>query len=340
MDNLFNSVKLFTALYREHALAHGVVRTHGRGLPDAVIQREEKNVKRVESIRGTTMALRQVDNPACPDILAMSVYDTKPVHILSTAAESVVWTTKTRTVWDGRAKTEMKFLRLNVIDDYNHKMNGTDIADQLRGVYRPDHWMRNRKWWWSYFIWGIGVASVNAFKIYGSIYDDNVKEGRVGLNRKWTHAEFLQELVYDLLLPEQMKRHIAYLRNGDSNIVRASSVMSSCLYSLSATASEIYKEFDGDLSCESGRKNNMKNWNTYYITRDRIDGGFFKNRLDGTKHHWCHALKRAACQYCAYVWSHEMDKEQKKAFNYKQRNQVKIIRCLTCNVHLCKDCDM
>ena len=120
MDNLFNSVKLFTALYREHTLAHGVVRTHGRGLPDAVIQREEKNVKRAESLRGTTKAARMQNNPACPDILAVSVYDTKPVHMLSTVAESVVWTKKTRKVWAGKAKTEMAHLRLNVIDDYNY----------------------------------------------------------------------------------------------------------------------------------------------------------------------------------------------------------------------------
>jgi hypothetical protein len=40
-------------------------------------------------------------------------------------------------------------------------MNSTDIADQLRGSYRPDRWMRQRKWWWAFFIWGIGVAGVN-----------------------------------------------------------------------------------------------------------------------------------------------------------------------------------
>ena len=33
MDNLFNSRKLFTALYSAKCLAHGVVRTTGRGLP-------------------------------------------------------------------------------------------------------------------------------------------------------------------------------------------------------------------------------------------------------------------------------------------------------------------
>jgi hypothetical protein len=42
-------------------------------------------------------------------------------------------------------------------------MNSTDIADQLWGVYRPDHWMRHRKRWWAYFIWAIVVADVNVY---------------------------------------------------------------------------------------------------------------------------------------------------------------------------------
>ena len=44
MDNLFNSRKLFTALYKAKALVHGVVRTAGRGLPPSVRQLEEKNM--------------------------------------------------------------------------------------------------------------------------------------------------------------------------------------------------------------------------------------------------------------------------------------------------------
>jgi hypothetical protein len=32
--------------------------------------------------------------------------------------------------------------------------------------------MRNQKWWWAFFIWGIGVAGVNAYKIYDSMYDE------------------------------------------------------------------------------------------------------------------------------------------------------------------------
>ena len=167
MDNLFNSHKLFSALYLAQALAHGVARTNGRGIPPSIIQREEKNVKLAESLRGTTKAARLHNSDACPDLFAVSVYDTKPVHILSTAADCVEWIVKKRKVWDTAAQQRaiMKYLRLNVIEDYNHHMNSTDIADQLRGSYRPDRWMRQRKWWWAFFIWGIGVAGVNAYKI-------------------------------------------------------------------------------------------------------------------------------------------------------------------------------
>jgi hypothetical protein len=51
-------------------------------------------------------------------------------------------------------------------------MNSVDVADQLRNQYRPDHWMRNRKWWWSLFIWGLGVATTNTYKMYCSMYDE------------------------------------------------------------------------------------------------------------------------------------------------------------------------
>jgi hypothetical protein len=38
MDNLFNLQKLFSALYLAQALAHGVARTNGRGIPPSIIQ--------------------------------------------------------------------------------------------------------------------------------------------------------------------------------------------------------------------------------------------------------------------------------------------------------------
>jgi hypothetical protein len=189
MDNLFNSQKLFTALYLAKALGHGVARTNGRGIPPSVIQKEEKNANAAAALSGTTKAAVLKNSPDCPDLLAVSVYDTKPVHFLSTVSESVFWIQKKRKVWDA-VHQEVKligFLRLNIVDDYNNDMNSTDIADQLRNVYRCDHWMRNRKWWWAFLIWAIGVAGVNAYKIYDVMYEEEKKKEKGGLPPKWSH---------------------------------------------------------------------------------------------------------------------------------------------------------
>ena len=57
----------------------------------------------------------------------------------------------------------------------NNTMGGVDIADQLRGTYRPDHWLRNRKWWWAMWYWSLGVHLVNAYIMYVNL---NVLAGK------------------------------------------------------------------------------------------------------------------------------------------------------------------
>ena len=44
MDNLYNLKKLYEALYRTEALAHGVALTNGQGIPPSIIQKEERNI--------------------------------------------------------------------------------------------------------------------------------------------------------------------------------------------------------------------------------------------------------------------------------------------------------
>jgi hypothetical protein len=95
------------------------------------------------------MAAHLTNSTTCPDLLAVSLYDTKPVHLLSRTAKEVRWIVKQREVWSAEVqkKEMMKYLCLNIIEEYNSHMNSTDIADKLRGNYRPDRWMRQRKWW-------------------------------------------------------------------------------------------------------------------------------------------------------------------------------------------------
>ena len=67
---------------------------------------------------------------------------------------------------DAGIKILLKFLRPQVTDEYNCGMNNVDQADQLRGSYRFDHWMRKHRWWWSIWMWGFQVLLTNAYVIY------------------------------------------------------------------------------------------------------------------------------------------------------------------------------
>jgi hypothetical protein len=60
----------------------------GVGLPKSVIQDEVKNKKQQEKVWGTTKAAVLTGDPEAPDLVAFSVYDTKPVHFLSMACKA------------------------------------------------------------------------------------------------------------------------------------------------------------------------------------------------------------------------------------------------------------
>jgi hypothetical protein len=80
-------------------------------------------------LRGTTKTGRLANYMTCPDLLAVSAYDTKPVHLLSMAADCVEWRTSEKKVWSTREnqKISMRYLYLNVIDEYNNKLFKNNI---------------------------------------------------------------------------------------------------------------------------------------------------------------------------------------------------------------------
>ena len=117
------------------------------------MQQELQNKNEQDKVKGTVRAAVLTGDPDCPTLLAVSVYDSKPVYFLTMVAEKIFWKVMKRSVYD-KDRCRMKqieYLRLNVNDDYNTGMNGADIADQLRGSYRFDKWLRNYKWWRSLF---------------------------------------------------------------------------------------------------------------------------------------------------------------------------------------------
>ena len=125
----------------------GVTRKKSRGLPKCVVQEEMKNKTEVRSVQGTVKTVVLKGDNCCPDLVAVSFYDTKPVHFLSTICEGIKWRRLKREMFcvdTGKPET-VTYLRLNIRDDYNKDMGHVDISNQLQNQYRFDHWMQKTK---------------------------------------------------------------------------------------------------------------------------------------------------------------------------------------------------
>ena len=197
MDNLYNSATFCKKAYNhpQKVLVHGVARKGMRGVPACVLQEEMKNRKDQIKVRGTVKAAVLKGDKDCPDLVASSVYDTKPVHYLSMVSTSLEWVAKDRDVYNvnSRMMEKLTFLRMNHIDNYNNTMGNVDPADQLRGVYRLDHWVRNRKWWWSMLFWSLGTMMTNAYICYLKV---NADYG-TPKNKLLSHHDFQKQIAID-----------------------------------------------------------------------------------------------------------------------------------------------
>ena len=107
---------------------------------------------------------------------------------MTTASGKVEWVEKKRKLWSEPAGVNkmMSHMRLNIIDEYNQHMKHSDIAVQLWSAYCSHHWMRNRKWWWALFLWGLSVAQVNAFRIFCEMHEDARKRSEQGCQKSKT----------------------------------------------------------------------------------------------------------------------------------------------------------
>ena len=84
-----------------------------RGVPKYVVQKEVKNRKQQISVRGTVKAAVLEGDPDCPNLVASSVYDAKPVHYLSMVSEKIKWVEIVKDYYnvDNGEVEQIKFLR-------------------------------------------------------------------------------------------------------------------------------------------------------------------------------------------------------------------------------------
>jgi len=350
MDNLFNSRKLFTAAFLIHVLCHGVVHANHRGVPKEVVQPVILDEKKAEQQRGKTICAVLKDDPTCPDLLVCSVYDTKPVHIMSTCATTVDWTTLTRKVWSTTEKktVTIKYLHLNLIDIYNKYMNAVDLADQLRNCYRFNHWMRNRKWWWSIYLWAIGVGATNAYKLYDEVYERK-KAGNRTLPPKLDHLEFIEELIYDFFGWDTTSSASTAIDDSAStaasvsvSVVNPSVARSNTRRGSDYSSSQPNENFY-DLTAKEGRQDFFHFNRPEKMIPQRMESNYFSMRWDGKIHPSLPiptTKYNSYCQYCKYKWTNYVPDAMKQECKYMNDNRKGIERCLTCKVNFCWSCRM
>ena len=89
------------------------------GIPACVLQDEVKSPNYLLASRVTVKSAVLMGDPDCLNLVATSVYDTKPVQLLSMSCGSIKWIVKTRDVYcvDTQKFETIQFLRLNINDD-------------------------------------------------------------------------------------------------------------------------------------------------------------------------------------------------------------------------------
>ena len=306
MDNLYNSVKFCRDAYKHEkkVLVHGVARKSGRGLPDHVIQDEVQQEKDQARVRNTVKAAVLKGDNECPNLVACSVYDTKPVHFISMCCESIKWIVKTRKIYDKTVgtMTKMNFLCLNINNQYNYGMGDVDLADQLRLVYKVNVWLRNYKWWHTFFWWGVQVLIVNSFVVYKKVLK------QAGMT-PMSHYEYQKAIALGLLDEETYgsKRAGYNTPTDDASMSTMSSANSS------TTASGLNK-----------RKRIADQ------ALDPIDGNL-RCRLNSQLSHWPQTARKdkagnkPRCQLHRWACGHTYSK------------QTNVVYCAECNVNLCTD---
>jgi hypothetical protein len=247
------------------------------------------------------------------------------VNTMSTIHTAAALDVFTRKVWSRTRGEEedVEYKRLNVIHSYNHHMNQVDRHDHLRGNYRPDAWVRCRKWWWSIFLFALGAGATNAYLVYLSVCEaEGVEKKHV-----MSHREFLEQLADQLCHPE-----LRAPKPPEREMERPS------------PAREKRKEreqaesgLSGADSSGSGKASKLT-----WARVQRARAGYDANLHPFTDPIWRGTKKtdvkhRADCQWCKFKWieAGKPRPENCTAAKYQGPQNKEVVYCTRCGVHLC-----
>lgn len=97
--------------------------------------------------------------------------------------------------------------------------------------------------------------------------------------------DFIVELVYDMLIPEQTKAHVDMMKGMVSDQSYASAIRSvKSLSSFNALSGEDGNDSGWDFTCESGIRDYLEEVKPSTMNSFRMKSCFFSHRLDGLRH--------------------------------------------------------
>jgi hypothetical protein len=88
---------------------------------------------------------------------------------------------------------------------------------------------------------------------------------RVGMPKKWTHLEFMMQLVFDLIFPGQTAVHMSMIGTDNRSISSTKSLSSF------TSVDEAQLEEEIDLDCDTGRKSYLESTQPTAMTRKGMD---------------------------------------------------------------------
>ena len=196
LDNLFLNVDVAHCLLHLHVATMGTTRKNAAGLPEDLL--EIKNTDKKSLQWNSTIArvvgqclvfLWQHNNAVIAITTAHSLYQELD-RIKRYRKRPKKTSSNYKVVFPVFGDMVRKWLSIPVpIDDYNHGMNGVDLASQLRGGYSV-HRPGSLKWWKPLFCWLLDVCANNAYLLW--------RTSKSRKNRK-LHQSFIDTLISDML---------------------------------------------------------------------------------------------------------------------------------------------
>ena len=265
-----------------------------------------------------------------PDLVAVSYYDQKPVHFLSTICKSIKQIQCKKPVYcvETDQVETLKFLHPNINNDYNHDMGGVDIADQLWNYYQFNHWMRKCKWWWLIFFWALGVLLVNTYVAYKTYMVSIGKQPMSHYNfRKAITLAWIDPATY---WPDRMNKTCMLQEQWTTE---------------TQTTSASSNSERNDVSTSSS---NRSSWSCKQLVAS--SGSMQTNGIEAIKKkHAIPVNNMTLCPQTGMLWHHlnvhrgahmpksSENKEPKctlHSWGANTKNRAQILKCGTCGVHL------